>query len=121
MVAVAAGARNAEIGASRIDANGVLDVPSHEDLFAALRDLVEGGEPDRPLVVTRDGHTSVRVGSLHAACLLTVAETPAVRFIHWRPHPYAVVGPRIAALLAKRDAAIAARKAAKARKKDTAQ
>jgi hypothetical protein len=80
----------------------VLDLERGADVFAALRALVEGGEPDQPVTVRYGGKPSLEIRSLHRAALLRVTEEPALRFADWTPHPRAQIGPRVAALLEAR-------------------
>jgi hypothetical protein len=83
-----------------------IDMPRSDDLFARLRELVEEGAEDQPVLVRHGGAPCLRVRSLHAAALLRVDEGGTPRFAAWTPHPKAPSpGPRIAALLAAREAA----------------
>lgn len=67
--------------------------------FAAMRAAVEAGESDQPVEVWHDGKRCLTVASLHKGACLTVQEEPRLRFAPYTPHPRAVIGPRVAALL----------------------
>ncbi len=83
-----------------------LDIPRKggPGLGALCRDLVESGADDQPAEVWMDGVHCLSVRSIHAAALTTVAEEPYVRRVPYTPHPRAEIGPRMLALLARRDA-----------------
>lgn len=70
---------------------------------AMCREAVERGAPDQPAVVYLDGRHALNVRSIHRAALTSVTEQPSVRHVAWSPHPHAVVGPRVRALLTERE------------------
>ena len=81
-----------------------VDLARADDPHAYFRSLVEAGLPDQPVDLFHDGKHCLTFRSLHRASLLSVSEEPRCRFVRWQPHPNAVVGPRVAELLAKRAA-----------------
>lgn len=87
----------------------VLHLTRRDSVHAECRRLVEAGEPDAPFEVHYDGRHCLTYPSLHRAALRTVVEEPACRAVDWKPHPQAVVGPRMLALLAGRMARKAGR------------
>jgi hypothetical protein len=77
----------------------ILDLDRRDDLGATLRDLIEAGAPDQPVTVRYDGMPCLEIKSLHRAALLTVIENPSPRHVDYWPHPRAITGPIVAALL----------------------
>lgn len=70
---------------------------------ALCREAVENGAEDQSAVVYLDGRHALNIRSIFRAALTSVTEQPTVRHVAWSPHPHAVVGPRVRALLMARE------------------
>lgn len=106
MPVIGAGANGATRSGADIRSTSALriDLPRRKSpgVAAVCRDLVEAGEPDQTVAVWIDGQHCLNIRSLHAFALTAIAEDPSVRLVPYTPHPRAVIGPRVAALLEAR-------------------
>ncbi len=107
--AVAAGPASVEAGAFLPNCSGLpahlrIDIPRKgaPDIGALCREAVERGDPDQPVEVWLDGKHCLNIRSLHSFALRSIVEEPGLRIVDWKPHPKAVIGPRVRALLTDR-------------------
>lgn len=82
-----------------------------EDFYDAARRVVVEGAENAPAAFWRDGRCVATHGSLFRAAATTISEEPALRVIRWRPHPKAVVPPRLLEVVAAEHATMDAERA----------